>query len=125
MSSGRLFVVALQYVHDRPGRPTPVQRGDKRYQELADRLKRKQSERERPKSFLRVARYPGPGRISTHVRPSEYNIRAKAPLPIRIPPPILIIDGVTGAGKTSVLTELRSRMASTIEFIPEEDTLDY
>jgi hypothetical protein len=40
-----------------------------------------------------------------------------------MPPPILIIDGVTGAGKTSVLTELRSRMASTVEFIPEEDTL--
>jgi thymidylate kinase len=40
-----------------------------------------------------------------------------------MPPPILIIDGVTGAGKTSVLTELRSRMPSTVEFILEDDTL--
>lgn len=48
---------------------------------------------------------------------------AQAPLATRIPPPILIIDGVTGAGKTSVVTELRSRMPPTVEFILEDDTL--
>jgi hypothetical protein len=38
-------------------------------------------------------------------------------------PPVLIVDGVTGAGKTSVIAELRRRLPAEVEFIPEDDTL--
>jgi hypothetical protein len=38
-------------------------------------------------------------------------------------PRILIVDGVTGTGKSSVLVELRKRLPREVEFIPEEDTL--
>jgi hypothetical protein len=44
-----------------------------------------------------------------------------------LPPPILILEGVTGAGKSSLLAELRplldARISPNVEFIPEDDTL--
>lgn len=36
---------------------------------------------------------------------------------------ILILEGVTGAGKTSVISELCQLVAPDVEFIPEDDTL--
>jgi hypothetical protein len=36
---------------------------------------------------------------------------------------ILVVDGVTGAGKSSILAELRERLDPNIVFIPEEETL--
>lgn len=37
--------------------------------------------------------------------------------------PVLLVDGVTGAGKTSVLAELRKNLGGDVTFIPEEETL--
>jgi hypothetical protein len=37
--------------------------------------------------------------------------------------PVLILEGVTGAGKTSVLAELRERLDQAVVFISEEETL--